>query len=156
NYYATASLDFFYAYPIADLYGAALNFWHFMNKRKPGELKLRIYNPQDEQNGWQSTHAIVELNCDDMPFLLDSLRIEINRQGYNVHNVVHFGGFLVKRDLKGNMTEIFGRTEKKVENAFPEAVIHIEIDRQTDSNILNELEKGIFAVLADVAIAVKD
>jgi len=156
NYYATASFDLFNAYSLNDLYGAALNFWHFMNKRKSGELKLRIYNPQDEQHGWQSTHAIVELNCDDMPFLVDSLRIEINRQGYNVHNVVHFGGFLVKRDLKGQVTEIFGRTEKKIENAFPEAVIHIEIDRQTDPNILNKLETGLLTVLEDVTAAVKD
>ncbi len=156
NYYATASLDLFNAYPINDLYGAALNFWHFINKRKPDELKLRIYNPQDEADGWQSTHAIVELICDDMPFLVDSLRIEINRQGYNVHNVVHFGGFLVKRDLKGQISEIFGRTEKRIENAFPEAVIHIEIDRQTDPLVLGKLEEGLRAVLADVTAAVKD
>lgn len=156
NYYATASLDFFSAYPINDLFGAALNFWHFIKKRAPGEIKLRIYNPQDEQHGWQSTHAIIELNCDDMPFLVDSLRIEINRQGYNVHNVVHFGGFLVKRNLKGEITEILGRTEKKIEDAYPEAVIHIEIDRQTDPHILSKLETGLLTVLEDVTAAVKD
>jgi glutamate dehydrogenase len=156
NYYATAALDLFNAYSLTDLYGAALNFWYFVEKRKIGEPKLRIYNPQDEEDGWQSTHTIVELNCDDMPFLVDSLRIEINRQGYSVHNAVHFGGFTVRRNLKGKITDIFGRTEKKIENTVSEAVIHIEIDRQTDTQALGKLEAGLYSVLEDVIAAVRD
>jgi glutamate dehydrogenase len=156
NYYATASLDLFNAYSITDLYGSALNFWHFLSKRTRGEPKLRIYNPNDEQHGWLSTHTIVELNYDDMPFLVDSMRIEINRQGFNVHNILHFGGFFIKRDLKGEISEIIGRNGKRAEGAYPEAVIHIEIDRQTDPDILNKLEAGLLSVLEDVTASVKD
>jgi len=158
NYYSTASFDLFSAYESPDLYGAAVNFWHFLSKRLRGEFKLRIYNPQDEQHGWQSTHTIIELNCDDMPFLVDSICIQINRKGYNLHNLVHFGGFYVKRNVKGVITDILGRNGKKlnVEGAYPEAVIHIEIDRQTDTAILSELEAGLLCTLKDVQVAVND
>lgn len=158
NYYATASFDLFTAYEPQDLYGAAVNFWHFLSKRQTGEFKLRIYNPQDEQNGWQSTHTIIELNCNDMPFLVDSIGIQVNRKGYNIHNIVHFGGFFVKRNAKGMVTEVLGRNGKKFksEGAYPEAVIHIEIDRQTDRAALSDLEAGLLGTLTDVQYAVND
>ena len=39
------------------LYGEALSMWRFAQKRKPGEPKIRIYNPRHEDHGWQSTHT---------------------------------------------------------------------------------------------------
>ena len=38
-----------------DLYGAALTQLRSAELRQPGEIKLRVYNPKVEQNGWQST-----------------------------------------------------------------------------------------------------
>jgi glutamate dehydrogenase len=158
NYYATASYDLFTIYDASDLYGAVVNLWHFLSKRQRGEFKLRIYNPQDEQHGWQSTHTIIEVNCDDMPFLVDSICIQINRKGYNLHNLVHFGGLYVKRNTKGLITDIVGRNGKKVnaEGAYPEAIIHIEIDRQTEPSALSALEAGLLSTLKDVQVAVND
>ena len=56
-----------------DLYGAALAQLRSAELRQPGEVKLRVYNPKLEQNGWQSTHTVVEIVNDDMPFLVDSV-----------------------------------------------------------------------------------
>lgn len=156
NYYATASLDILNAYTPEDLYGAAVHFWHFMQGRKPHQPKLRIYNPHLEESGWESTHTIVDLNCDDMPFLVDSLRIELTRQGYSIHNLIHFGRFTVKRDSKNNVSEIYGRNHAPQKNASSEAVIHFEVDRQTDLKALAHLEERLYAVLGDVAAAVRD
>ena len=41
--------------------------------RAPGAAKVRVYNPEFEQHGWQSTHTAVEIVTDDMPFLVDSV-----------------------------------------------------------------------------------
>ena len=62
-----------------DLYGAALAQLRFSEERPAGEVKLRVYNPKLEQHGWQSTHTVVEIVNDDMPFLVDSVSIELNR-----------------------------------------------------------------------------
>lgn len=34
---------------IAELYGALLSQWHFIYQRMPGESKIRVYNPELEQ-----------------------------------------------------------------------------------------------------------
>lgn len=161
DYYSTASLDILNAYGPSDLYGAAVNFWNFMSPRKPGEPKLHIYNPHLEQSGWESTHTMVDLNCDDMPFLVDSIRMELTRQGYSIHNLIHFGRFMVKRDSKNNITEIMGKKSDKNKegihaDSLSEAVIHFEVDRQTDPDALKLLEEKLYEVLRDVTVAVQD
>lgn len=156
EYYATASQDIFDTYSPTDLYGAAVSFLRFIQSRKPGQPKLHIYNPHLEQNGWESTHTMVDLNCDDMPFLVDSVRIELTREGYNIHNLIHFGHFMVKRDAKNNITEILGRNTPVGEGIFSEAVIHFEVDRQTDPAALKLLEDRLYLILKDVTAAVQD
>ena len=55
----------------------------------PATPKVRIYNPRLEQHGWQSTHTIVEMVTDDMPFLIDSLGMAMDRLGWHVHLIIH-------------------------------------------------------------------
>ena len=52
----------------SDLYGAALSHWQFALKRPKGKRLIRVYNPRLEEHAWQSTHTIVEMVQDDMPF----------------------------------------------------------------------------------------
>src|SRR5216117_1405841 len=73
----------------ADLYGAALSHWSFARKREPGYARVRVFNPSIEEHGWQSTHTIIEIVNDDMPFLVDSVTMEINRHGLTLHLVNH-------------------------------------------------------------------
>ncbi len=40
-------------------------------------------------NGWQSTHTAVEIVTDDMPFLIDSVSMELNRRGFGMHMIIH-------------------------------------------------------------------
>jgi glutamate dehydrogenase len=55
----------------SDLWGAALSFWRFAERRRPGQAKVRVYNPDAVADGWSSPHTIVEIVNDDMPFLVD-------------------------------------------------------------------------------------
>ena len=72
-----------------NLYGAALAIWNHGRKRRPGACKIQIYNPRTEEQGWKSSHTIVEIINDDMPFLVDSVTAELNRQGVKVYLVIH-------------------------------------------------------------------
>src|SRR5262247_4281240 len=65
----------------ADLYGAALSHWNFARRREPATARVRVFNPAVQEHGWQSTHTIVEIVNDDMPFLVDSVTMELNRHG---------------------------------------------------------------------------
>jgi len=123
-----------------------------LRERRPAELKLRVYNPGFEEHGWQSTHTVVEMVTDDMPFLVDSLVMELNRHGATIHLMVH-PILHVVRDVNGLLIEIAGPTTK---GARAESIIHVEIDRETDPGEIAVLRDDLCRVLADVRAAVED
>jgi glutamate dehydrogenase len=123
-----------------DVYGAAVSHWSFAGQRRPGERKIRVYNPQFDEHGWQSTHTVVEMVNDDMPFLVDSTRTEINRQGYSIHLMIH-PVMKVRRDPEGRLLEVLP-PDADDEDALPESVIHVEVDRQTELEVLEGLRRS--------------
>ncbi len=137
-----------------DLYGAALAHLNFARERRPGTAKVRVYNPRFEEHGWQSTHTVVEMVNDDMPFLVDSTRMEINRRGYAVHLMVH-AVTKVRRDDEGGLVEVLP-PGSDADDATPESFIHVEVDRQTEPEVLKELHDSLERVLGDVRAAVED
>src|SRR5918993_1044230 len=137
-----------------DAYGAAVSHWNFAGRREPGEWKVRIYNPHFEEHGWQSTHTVIEMVNDDMPFLVDSTRMEINRQGYAIHMILH-PLMNVRRDEEGRLLEVLP-PDADEEDVISESVIHVEVDRQTEPLVLEDLKQAIQKTLADVKAAVED
>src|SRR5215210_6599560 len=135
-----------------DLYGLALGTFNFARERPPGTTKVRVYNPHFEEHGWQSTHTAVEIVTDDMPFLIDSISMELNRRGCGVHLIIH-PVLSVRREAGGQLTEILAPGEALEEGAIRESVIHAEVARQTDPDRLRELEQHLQRVIAEVRCA---
>jgi glutamate dehydrogenase len=138
-----------------DLYGLALGHFNFARERPPGKPKVRVFNPRFEEHGWQSTHTAVEIVTDDMPFLIDSVSMELNRRGCGVHLIIH-PVLSVRRDPSGRLLEIVAPGEENDEGTIGESVIHAEVVRQTDDGRLRELERHIERVIAEVRCAVED
>ncbi len=142
----------------ADLYGAALSQWHFARRRSGDGPKVRIYNPRIKEHGWQSPHTVIELVNSDRPFLVDSVRMEVNRQGYTIHLIIH-PVMRVRRDREGNLLEILPlepTAAEEAEDARYESFMHVEVSRETDPEDLARLEQGLLRVLEDVRAAVDD
>ena len=114
-----------------DLAGAALAHLHLSEHRPPGTARVRVYTPTFDDHGWASTHSVVEVVIDDMPFLLDSISMALVRQGCGLHLVVH----PVVDDV---------------------SFIHVEIDRQPAGERLDLLRADLLGVLEDVRAAVDD
>jgi len=95
-----------------DLYGAAVAHWNLAQHRKPGEAKVHVYDPEFEHHGWQSPHAVVEIVSDDMPFIVDSVTMELGRRGYGIDLVIH-PVIWIRRDEDGQLIEVLepGRQE---------------------------------------------
>lgn len=160
QFYSTVAMEDLCEWDIEDLYGAAINFWSLIQTRAPNETKIRIYNPDFERHGWQTTHTVVEVLTTDMPFLVDSLRMVVNRMGFEAHLVIHMGGLTVKRNDKNQVVQVLPRstnpaTDQK-KGIFVEAPIFMEIDRQTDPAILEELHRNFDRVLEDNRAVVED
>ncbi|TMH63040.1 MAG: NAD-glutamate dehydrogenase, partial [Betaproteobacteria bacterium] len=136
----------------ADLYGAALSHWNFARKRESGRARVRVFNPSIEEHGWQSTHTIVEIVNDDMPFLVDSVAMEVNRHGLTLHLVNH-PIVAVERAADGALSGLAADGSK---TRRLESFIHVEVDRTTDTAAMEALAIDITRVLDDVRAAVDD
>jgi len=156
QFYATVAPDDLSEWEIDDLYGAAVNFWELIQCRAPNEIKIRIYNPDFERHGWQTTHTVVEVICDDMPFLVDSMRLVVNRMGLVSHLIIHMGGIHVLRNKNNMITAVLPRNGTLPEDVVTEAPILMEIDRVTDPHILEELYLNFERVLEDNRAVVED
>ena len=49
---------------------------------------MRVFSPKRE-DGWDARHTIVQIVNDDMPFLVDSVTMELERHDLGLHLVVH-------------------------------------------------------------------
>jgi len=154
-YYSHISYGDLHDREVADLYGAAFSQWELMYQRQPNELKIRIFNPHFEQHGWTSTHTIIQVAIENMPFLVDSMRMEINRLGLTTHFMIYMGGMRIARDKKGRVTEIAPYAISSNEGVV-EAPIYMEIDRQTDPKVIADIEAHLKRVIQDVSLSVQD
>ena len=153
QYYAQVAPEDLAERSLDDLYGAAMSHWHFARSFAGGAAKLRVFNPRVDEHGWQSTHTVIEIVNDDMPFLVDSITMEVNRQGLTMHLIVH-PVMKVRRDAEHRLVGL-ARKRDEAEGRF-ESLIHVEVDRRTDPKRLTELHEGLLRILADVRAAVED
>ena len=137
-----------------NLYGAAMAHFNYARYRVPGTPKVHVYNPQFEQHGWQSTHTIIEIVTDDMPFLVDSVRMAVNRLGLTTHLLIH-PVVRLRRDDSGCLLSVLP-PEEEVEDQITEAIMHCEVDRQTEPERLAAIKRDVEQALADVRVAVED
>ncbi|MGH7097552.1 MAG: NAD-glutamate dehydrogenase [Stellaceae bacterium] len=133
-----------------DLCGAALSLWHFAERRRPGQAKIRVHNPDLDKDGWSSRRTIVEIVNDDMPFLVDSVTGAINSSNRIVHLVIH-PILTVERTSDGRLAAIDG-----VAAGLRESWMQIEITPESDREGLARLTESLAGVLADVRAAVGD
>jgi glutamate dehydrogenase len=153
QYYLWISPDDLVKQSPLDLGGAALAHWQLARQRSPGEVKVRAYNPQFDKHGWQSNHTIVEIVTDDMPFLVDSVSMAINRHGLTIHLTIH-PVVNVRRDAKGKLLEILPAGADG--EATTESFMQFQVDRQTDDGKIQALAHEIEQVLGDVSLACND
>ena len=137
---------------VPDLYGALLSHWSFARRRAPGKVRVRAFNPTVAEQGWQSTHTIVEIVNDDMPFLVDTVTMEVNRHGLTLHLIIH-PVLAVQRTGDGTLA---GLADGSAQTARRESFIHVEVDRVPDAQLLEELAADLERVLGDVRQTVED
>jgi glutamate dehydrogenase len=137
-----------------DLCGAALAHWRLARQHARREVKVRVYNPERERDGWESRHTVVEIVTDDMPFLVDSVTMELGRQGYAIDLLIH-PVIQVRRDRGGELTDVLEAGDGRVDG-IAESIMRADVTRELDSTALEELRAGVERVLGQVHAAVGD
>lgn len=152
-YLHSIALDEISGRPLQELYAILLAHFRFIQVRKKDEIKLKIYNPTLKQDGYASSHTVIELVQDDMPFIVDSLVMELNRQGISIHFIAHTGGIWVERSKEGRLEEF---TNNPQELLIPEANVFIVIDCQHEEAMLQSLHDMLMSILLDIGLVVDD
>lgn len=139
---------------LSDLVGCTLSSWRLLERFEPAKPEVRVFNPDYEKHGWQSTHTAVEILHSDIPFLVDSVRMELNRRGYSIHTLQN-SVFSVRRNKSGELQEILPKGAQG-EGIQQEALMFLEIDRCSNAAELKTLEKALHEVFSDVRLSVAD
>ena len=135
------------------LFAPAMEQWRFMQERGAGTIKIQVYNPTRETDGWQSPHTVVAMLNDDMPFIIDSVTAYLAAQRLKIHRLIH-PVLRVARDGDGNLTDLHSTAEDG--GKALESSVLIEIDRCGGETVLAELERGLIGILEDVRAVTAD
>jgi glutamate dehydrogenase len=153
-FYSTVPFEDLADRRLDDIYGATLSVWHFIQKFDPGSPKVRVFNPEFEEHGWQSTHTFVAVLHEDMSFLVDSVRIELNRRRMTVH-AIHNAVLATQRDSNQELERVVSPHDENAPEGR-ESLIVIEIDRHSDPRMLEDIQASLHEVLVDVRTSVAD
>ncbi len=143
----TVGLEDLQDWTIESLSCAGVHFWSTIQMREVGKPKIRLYNPSLEKDGWKTTHTVLEVVADDEPFLVDTVRMIVNRMGFSSHLIMYMGGMRLERAEDRTVTDIFPRLGESRPEVIVEAAILMEIDKEADAKALSELKAELQSVL---------
>ncbi|MDN3649654.1 NAD-glutamate dehydrogenase [Reinekea marina] len=143
-----ASMRDLTSYEMTDLAGMVVTLWRALQKKSPKQANVEVINPSVEEHEWQSSHSIVTVLSDEVPFVIDSARLALNSLDINIH-AIFYGSFFVERDNKGK----FVKFSDKGSN---ELLLCLEMDRTTVPEQRKQVEDSLNEVLLDVHYVVDD
>jgi glutamate dehydrogenase len=111
---------------------------------------IDVANPRIERDGWASPHTVVWIVHDDMPFITDSVLMELSQHGLVTHHLQNVV-FAAVRDANGRLLKIDPRDP----NARAEVLIYVEIDRLEEDRLV-PAEARLASILRDVRATVTD
>src|SRR5690606_26434104 len=131
--------------------------------------KIRAFNPNLDEDGWVCPCTLLVVLQRDMPFLVDSIRIELNRRNISIHSIKSTIIYTA-REPGGKLTELLPYSPDNSQGGVPvpdsdkpgvdkpgfdkEACIVFEIGLRTNEQDLRDLAVGVNSVLAEVDIVV--
>ncbi|MDQ3469018.1 MAG: NAD-glutamate dehydrogenase, partial [Actinomycetota bacterium] len=88
-----------------DVYAVAVAHLALGRVRAPGATVVRVLSPDRERDGWYSPHSVLLVVADDMPFLVDTMRMVLERRGLGIHLLVH-PMLAVERDAQHRLVDV--------------------------------------------------
>jgi len=138
-----------------DVLGIIDGHWRVGERRAPGEVKIRVFNPAPSGTegapGWTDTKTVIDIVTDDMPFLVDSVANAVAQKQLTIHRLLH-PVVCVDRNEKGELQSLESYCGDKSRR---ESMMYLELDR-ADARGRQELAADLRRVLGDVRLAVRD
>lgn len=140
---------------VNDIAGCCYELWLNLANKNHTRL-LKVCNPTLEEDGWLCNGTVIVAKQKDMPFLVDSLRLELNRRHIPIH-AIKSTIIAVRREPTGEPKSLAAVTEQAKASGFEnEAIIFLETGYIADAEELSELKRSLNSVLNDVETVVGD
>jgi len=126
-------------------------------RRPQGRALVAVRPPAPgEVTAFDPSRGVVDLVTDDMPFLVQSVLMELRRQNLDAPLVVH-PQLLVKRDVAGVLQEVCGARSAPgaASGAIAESWIHIEVEGLAADGV-SPLAERLRCILDDVRVVDED
>ena len=123
--------------------------------RNANGARIRVFNPTLAEDGFVSEHTIIQIVHDDMPFLVDSVTMAVNRSGRIAHWIVH-PLLIVERDDQNRISQTLLAKSQGTQTSQIESFILVECDRIAHESERNAMAAELARVLGDVRAAVTD
>ncbi len=159
EYFCNYPLDELEGHEITDVYGSTYWWWSFIKSREAGKRKIAVFNPNLDEQGWLSQHTVICLLQSEAPFLLDSIRLELERQDITVHTV-HNTSMAVLRDQFGELID-FAAADKPMQTTDSqqksiESLLYFEIAFHSDVEEQKQIATALEEVLSHATLVVDD
>ena len=141
-----ATLDELGDEPVAKVLKFLKHFLKFTKKIDLNNPKVKIYCPTVESSVSGTEIFIIQR---DMPFLVDSVRIELNRRGINIQTIKSTI-LNVIRDDGGTLVSAFADPDEP--KSYKEALIFLNVEFHGSIEEQQDLINSIVDVLADVEV----
>ncbi len=125
---------------------------NFIQVRMHDVANVRVFNPTQDEHGWDASHTVIQIVTDDSPFLVDSVSMAVSQLECLAQLVIH-PVIAVERDPGGHILTIADEVGGR---ARAESIMHLEIDRRAEPAEQERLRQSIEAVLGDVRASVRD
>ncbi|MEP6965221.1 MAG: NAD-glutamate dehydrogenase, partial [Polaromonas sp.] len=157
-YYENADPDQIAALSPATLYAIANAHWRLLDMPRAAQsARVRVFNPTLAEDGFVSEHTVVQIVNDNMPFLVDSVTMAVNRGNRTAHWIVH-PLMHVARDAQGRVVTVqsVAAAAAAGKKGSIESLILVECDRIVGTTEQQALADELDQVLGDVRSAVQD
>jgi glutamate dehydrogenase len=156
DYYRHVAVEDLASVGAARILAVATEQATFAAHRPQGRALVRIRSSA-EATSLEQAGAVLDIVTDDMPFLVDSVTMELARHGLAAHRVIH-PQLRVRRDVTGALRGVLGLIDGSPasHDEIAESWTHIEIGVLADEAEAARLEEDIQRVLGDVRVAVED
>ena len=142
--------------PLDEAYAAAVTHFELGRRRAPGDVVVNVRTPHLERDGWAPNRTVLMVVSDDVPFLVDTIRMVLDRHRLGIHLLVH-PMMLVQRDAANDIVGIddLGAAPDPSASTSQEAWTQIQVDRSTPE-LEAVLEGDVRTAIADVMQVVED
>lgn len=133
-------------------FGLFYGLFRYVAQRHHDSPLVKVFNPDLETDGWLSKHTLIYYCQKDRPFLVDSLRIALNRSKLNIH-LFESSLMWLRRSAEGHIEAFAG---KQRDGAQCESIGYILVDASSDRAELGNLTSALKDATADVTLVVDD